>query len=136
MHWALRRYRTYLGTFLLVSLHLHALAKVHQRLVDLARLSESGTSSLRIARTLRPSKIHDAQLAARPRSLVLSVTLLDLHAEEAVTAGADSIAASASNLALHQTSLKDHHSFFEATADDLRQACHHFAIWTLFCALE
>lgn len=49
---------------------------------------------------------------------------------------AHSVAASASDLALHQTCLQDHHSFLEAAADDLRKTSHDFSVWALLSALE
>jgi hypothetical protein len=48
----------------------------------------------------------------------------------------DGVAAGACDLALHETSLQDHHGLFEATADDFRKTSYDLTIRALLCALE
>src|SRR5438105_1680619 len=76
---------THLATFLVVTLHLHALSQVHQTFIDLPSLCQSGSGCLRIPGTLRTcmaisldqrdaesgltSQVHDSQRTRAPRSL-------------------------------------------------------------------
>ena len=88
----------------ILDLHLHALAEIHERCVDGATFGESGTRCLCLTCTFRSwqcvreylkadyvsltGEISNGHCAARPRPghAMSTVTLLDLHAEEAVTA--------------------------------------------------
>lgn len=121
---------------MVVGLHLHTLAQIHERLIDLASFRERLTCGLSIAGTLGSCQIDYGQITARPGTLAFCVSLLDLNVKEAVTSRAHSIAASASDLTLHKARLQDHHSFLEASADDLGKTSHHLAVWALLGAFE
>jgi len=121
---------------LVVGLHLHALAEIHQRLVDLAGLCQCSAGSLCIASTFRSSQIDDGECAARPRTLSLGIALLDLYAKEPMASRAHGVASRTSNFALRETSLQDHHGLFKTATYDLGETSHNLTLWALFCALE
>jgi hypothetical protein len=121
---------------LVIGLHLHTLAQVHERLIDLASFRERLTCGLSISGTLGSCQVDDGEVTARPGTLAFCVSLLDLNVEEAVTSRAHSIAASASDLTLHETRLQDHHSFLETSADDLGKTSDYLAVWALLGAFE
>lgn len=120
----------------MIRLHLHALPEIHEGFVDLACLSQGLASRLCVPRTLRSGQVDDGERAARPWTFALQIPLLDFHAKEAVTPGADGIASCTGDLALHQPRLEHHEGFFQASADDFRKTCYHLAVGALFRALE
>ncbi len=131
-----RIYVRYLGAALVVRLHLHTLTQIHEGLVDLASFCERLARCFSISGTLRSCQVNNSKVTARPGTLTFCVPLLDLDVEEAVTSRADRIAPSASDFALHETSLQHHHSFLEASADDLGEAGDNLSVWALLSALE
>jgi len=81
-------------------------------------------------------EIDNGHDAARPRAVTALAPLLYLDAEEAVTARARGVAASAGHLALRQARLEHEQCLVHAAAHDLAQAGHHLAVGRAFGGLE
>lgn len=121
---------------MVVRLHLHTLTQVHEGLIDLASFRKRLTGGLSISGTFRSCQVDDSEVTAGPWTLAFCVSLLDLNVEEAMTPRAHSIASSASYLALHETCFQHHHSFLEASTDDLGKTGDNLPVWALLGALE